>query len=240
MFEWTPDDLIMFVVITVVLGFISFLIGLFLTVSIIQPRKIRETRVMAALAVLAFVVLMGAAQGLVMLSTQQVKPDPPEASTLDTAEQLGLKSGKAYPYIVGMKEVATDEDTFFSDSYLSTGAQPAPMFNFTHDDRSYVLRLAPRKVTIVRSAGSTQPTITLYLRDDPTDALEVHVDHPECDLVFKSLWATCEQPVTNVTSSLTADAKRRGLGPIVARHLDSATITLPASGTDSPLFMSGS
>ncbi|HEY1064010.1 MAG TPA: hypothetical protein VGE30_01795 [Candidatus Saccharimonadales bacterium] len=163
-------------------------------------------------------------QGLVLLGSWLNSPEAPEPTAIEEAAVFGLQSGKAYDLVLGAEQ-SSDEGTFFTDIYLSSKPAHKLAIGFAYEDKSYILVLPFRKVTFVQST-TADPSAVLYISPDKSYEMDDTVEHTACDFTFRNLYAWCAQPVQYITYTMSADGKRRGLAPIVARHLDSATITL--------------
>lgn len=205
----------------------------------IKQRKRLKKIYFAAVFPTAWVVL-----NVVVLVSSLAPPYTPVPTSIDAAREFGLESNVEYELVLGSRfggtsvEAESNSGLFFANSYISSKPASALSVGFVHGDKSYILDIPVSKITFVQTQEKT-PSVSLRISEVKFAGIDTRIEYDNCNFSFVNLYALCSQPITRATYTLSEKVERRGLAPIVAAYLDSATVTLTHEMYDTILGRSG-
>lgn len=151
----------------------------------------------------------------------------------ELAEEFGLESGQNYPLVMGDRvggstvEAAASSGLFSARASVSTQPASALSIDFTHDSKSFVLELPMSGTTFIQST-TEEPSVVLHLVNEvhENESMTYVGSSDSCTPVVRNLMLKCVTIEDGQRVDMSEATARRGLGPIVQEHFDSATITL--------------
>lgn len=219
----------------IALAIVLYGVSLFLAIGGAQE-TIKEfegsTKQRRALALGGFLVVFAVCGGVINGFSYGVSLAPPStqwASYAEVSEQFGLRSGHPYPLVLGerfggARGHATARVGFFT-ARASVSMQPASAISvsFTEGDRSYILELPVAKTTFIQTTNQA-PSVTLHLTSDST-YVDKEAKTGPCTTIIESGFLACSHSI-DYSVVMDPATQRRGLSPVVADGLDSATMVL--------------
>jgi hypothetical protein len=186
--------------------------------------------------VIIFAVGVTAVNGISWIASSSSIGDR-SATIGEVSKSFGLTSANEYPLVLGSRISGSSGSGYVSGSFFSvhgsSSEQPASAISvsFTHGDASYILEIPTAKITFKQSEGPSKvqlflDTDTLYDWYTEYPTAKTAFTYGACQPVVVNLWLNCVKPQTSATTVLNATVQRKGLSPLVAKHLDSAVITL--------------
>lgn len=161
------------------------------------------------------------------------------------AAHFGLQSGVQYPLQLGSRfagtsgHLAVDSGLFYTRGEGAWSPATAVSLGFENPDgRSWILEIPVSRITFIQDAGA-KPSVVVNLNGSSYGPdFETTIDHGGC-LKIEWGWWLCATGEPTVTLSVSDDAERAGLAPIVAQAFSdggsSATITLTPEQYDALL-----
>ncbi|MDO5343983.1 MAG: hypothetical protein Q4F02_03705 [Candidatus Saccharibacteria bacterium] len=169
-----------------------------------------------------------------------------ETEYATAAAHFGLQSGVQYPLQLGSRFAGTSGEMSVNGGIFSVYGEgswsPATAVSLgfeNPDGRSWILEIPVSRITFVQDAGA-KPNVLINLNGSSYDPeFKATIDHGGCHLKIEWGWWLCAAGEPKVALSVSDDAERAGLAPIVAQAFSdggsSATITLTPQQYDALL-----
>ncbi len=211
---------------TVLVLFIYIVVGGIGVLAITEDARTRRGKILTGMIgwLIGFAVVNGVTW---MFSGANSRPSEPGVHAVSS--EFGLVAGQSYPVRLGSRVSGTQGAFFWGGIFSGGSATMSPgtaiSVSFTNGSDSYILEIPTSKVTFSQTS-STSSTVRLYLLNNWMDgAGEFKETSNSCETLIHSLvlLSRCD---TSYAFHMDDDVRRRGLAPIVADNIDSATITL--------------